>query len=124
MIQDTEAREKLHVLTEKYAASLEKINVLTEQNAKLLVIQSRQTALEEENYNYREALAKLKREQEGWIKTFKDREKEVVELELRLKKERGEAELMEEMLGNKITELENNLEQEKKKTWWDKLRGR
>ena len=74
--------------------------------------------------NYREALAKLKREQEGWIKTFKDREKEVVELELRLKKERGEAELMEEMLGNKITELENNLEQEKKKTWWDKLRGR
>ena len=88
------------------------------------MIQSRQTALEEENYNYREALAKLKREQEGWIKTFKDREKEVVELELRLKKERGEAELMEEMLGNKITELENNLEQEKKKTWWDKLRGR
>ena len=80
--------------------------------------------MEEENYNYREALAKLKREQEGWIKTFKDREKEVVELELRLKKERGEAELMEEMLGNKITELENNLEQEKKKTWWDKLRGR
>lgn len=124
VIQDTEAREKLHVLTEKYAASLEKINVLTEQNAKLLVIQSRQTALEEENYNYREALAKLKREQEGWIKTFKDREKEVVELELRLKKERGEAELMEEMLGNKITELENKLEQEKKKTWWDKLRGR
>ena len=51
VVQDQAAREKLLEVTEKYAAAMEKITLLTEQNAQLLVIQSKQRFLEEENKN-------------------------------------------------------------------------
>lgn len=43
VIQDTSARDELLQLHKKYAAAMEKITALTEQNAQLLVIQSKRT---------------------------------------------------------------------------------
>ena len=42
VIQDTEAREKLQALTEKYIKVLEENKLLVEQNAQLLVTQAKQ----------------------------------------------------------------------------------
>ena len=111
-------------VTEKYAAAMEKITLLTEQNAQLLVIQSKQRFLEEENKNLtddldrtEQELRKITDEQKGWMRTFKSQEKEVAESEMLLKREREEHRMQ-------LAKLQSELEAEKNKTWWDKLRGR
>lgn len=124
VVQDPAARDKLLEVTEKYAAAMEKITLLTEQNAQLLVIQSKQRFLEEENKNLTEdlnrteqELRKIADEQKGWMRTFKSQEKEVAEAEMLLKREREEHRMQ-------LAKLQSELESEKNKTWWDKLRGR
>ena len=124
VVQDQAAREKLLEVTEKYAAAMEKITLLTEQNAQLLVIQSKQRFLEEENKNLtddldrtEQELRKITDEQKGWMRTFKSQEKEVAEAEMLLKREREEHRMQ-------LAKLQSELEAEKNKTWWDKLRGR
>lgn len=113
VIQDQEAREKLQEVTEKYAAAMEKITALTEQNAQLLVIQSKQRFLEEEIKERDQELLRLQRENENWMHTFKSQEREIYEYEADLKES-----------NKQIAELRSQLEREKNKTWWDKLRGR
>lgn len=124
VVQDQAAREKLLEVTEKYAAAMEKITLLTEQNAQLLVIQSKQRFLEEENKNLtddldrtEQELRKITDEQKGWMRTFKSQGKEVAEAEMLLKREREEHKMQ-------LAKLQSELEAEKNKTWWDKLRGR
>ena len=124
VVQDHAARDKLLEITEKYAAAMEKITLLTEQNSQLFVIQSKQRFLEEENKNLAEELnrteqqlRKITDEQKGWMRTFKAQEKEVAEIETLLYKERDEHR-------KQLSELQNQLEAEKNKTWWDKLRGK
>ena len=124
VVQDQAARDKLLEVTEKYAAAMEKITLLTEQNAQLLVIQSKQRFLEEENKNLtddldrtEQELRKITDEQKGWMRTFKSQEKEVAEAEMLLKREREEHRMQ-------LAKLQSELEAEKNKTWWNKLRGR
>lgn len=106
VIQDTEAREKLQALTEKYIKVLEENKLLVEQNAQLLVTQAKQKYLEEEN---RSLSAEL---DEG------ARYAEYLENELEKRK------ASYEFLQRQFKTVESNLEMEKKKSWWDKLRGR
>lgn len=127
VIQDTSARDELLQLHKKYAAAMEKITALTEQNANLLIIQTKQQALEEDlNQKEREIddlrkdcsaamekYNKLKREKDNWVDTFKSQEKEIFHYEESLRKEREENE-----------KLQKQLAAERQKTWWDKLRGR
>ena len=115
VVQDQAAREKLLEVTEKYAAAMEKITLL---------IQSKQRFLEEENKNLtddldrtEQELRKITDEQKGWMRTFKSQEKEVAEAEMLLKREREEHRMQ-------LAKLQSELEAEKNKTWWDKLRGR
>lgn len=51
------------------------------------------------------------------MRTFKSQEKEVAEAEMLLKREREEHKMQ-------LAKLQSELEAEKNKTWWDKLRGR
>ena len=106
VIQDTSARDELLELHKKYAVAMEKITALTEQNSQLLVVQSKQKYLEEENRNLSAELDEGVRYAEY--------------LENELEKRKGAYEFLQRQLKT----VEFNLEVEKKKTWWDKLRGR
>lgn len=124
VIQDTSARDDLLELHKKYAVALEKIEALTEQNAKLLVIQSKQRFLEEENISLADELDerdqklnKLLEEKAYWERQWKSQEKEISQLEEIVKRERVTTEYQ-------IDELKKKLNEEKAKSWWDKLRKR
>lgn len=106
VIQDTEAREKLRAITEKYINVLEENKLLVEQNAQLLVIQSKQNYLEEENRNLSDELD------------------ERVRYSQYLEKKLEEQKASYEFLQGQFKTVKFNLEVEKNKTWWDKLRGR
>lgn len=106
VIQDTEAREKLQAITEKYINVLEENKLLIEQNAQLLVIQSKQKYLEEENRN-------LSAELDEGVRYAQYLEKKIEEQKASY-----------EFLQGQLKTVEFNLAVEKKKTWWDKLRGR
>lgn len=106
VIQDAEAREKLQAITEKYINVLEENKLLVEQNAQLLVIQTKQKYLEEENRN-------LSAELDEGV-----RYAEYLEDELEKRK------ASYEFLQRQFKKVESDLEMEKKKNWWDKLRGR
>ena len=105
VIQDTSARDELLQLHKKYAAAMEKITALTEQNAQLLVIQSKQNYLEEENRNLSDELD--------------ERVRYAKFLENELEKKKASYELLQ----GQLKTIKLNLEIEKNKTWWDKLRG-
>ena len=106
VIQDTSARDELLQLHKKYAAAMEKITALTEQNAQLLVIQSKQNYLEEDNRNLSDELD--------------ERVRYAKFLENELEKKKASYELLQ----GQLKTIKLNLEIEKNKTWWDKLRGR
>lgn len=106
IIQDTSARDELLELHKKYVVAMEKITALTEQNAQLLVIQSKQRYLEEENRNLSDELDECARYSQS--------------LEKALENQRESCEFLQ----GQIKTLEFNLAMEKKKSWWDKLRGR
>ena len=86
VICDTEARDRLAVLQEKYISLLEENKRLTQENA-------------------------------NWVKEFNSQSREIAGLENLLAKERQEQR-------NREAQLQQELEKEKNKTWWDKLRGR
>ena len=85
---------------------LEENKLLVEQNAQLLVTQAKQKYLEEENRN-------LSAELDEGV-----RYAEYLENELEKRKSSYE------YLQRQFKTVEFNLEMEKKKSWWDKLRGR
>lgn len=106
VIQDVAARDKLQEITEKYAAAMEKITALTEQNAQLLVIQSKQRFLEEENRNLVDKIDERDRQLQEISDKVENRERKV------------------KVLQRDIQFLKEQLEVERNKSWWDKLRGR
>lgn len=106
VIQDSEAREKLQAITEKYINVLEENKILIEQNAQLLVIQSKQKYLEEEN------------------RTLSAELDESVRFTQFLENELEKKKASYEFLQGQFKTIKLNLEIEKNKTWWDKLRGR
>lgn len=106
VIQDTSARDELLQLHKKYAAAMEKLTALTEQNSQLMVIQLKQKSLEEENLNLSDELD--------------ERVRYAQFLENELEKQRTSYEFLKGQLKN----VEFNLAVEKKKSWWDKLKGR
>ena len=106
VIHDKEARDKLQEITEKYAAAMEKITALTEQNAQLLVIQSKQRFLEEEN----ESLSDM----------IDERDRELQHI----KKELEKAEADNGYFKRQLQTLEFNYALEKEKPWWKKLIGK
>ena len=72
-----------------------------------------QKQLEAKNFE----LKQLQTEKADWVSIFKDREREVVQLQLKMKDE-------QEQHLQQINELNDALEKEKNKSWWQKLRGK
>ena len=97
VICDTEARDRLAVLQEKYISLLEE------------ELKAHQKELEE--------LRSLRKEQRSWVKEFNSQSREIAGLENLLAKERQEQR-------NREAQLQQELDKERNKTWWDKLRGR
>ena len=97
VICDTEARDRLAVLQEKYISLLEE------------ELEAHQKELEE--------LRSLRKEQRSWVKEFNSQSREIAGLENLLAKERQEQR-------NREAQLQQELDKERNKTWWDKLRGR
>ena len=56
-------------------------------------------------------------EQRSWVKEFNSQSREIAGLENLLAKERQEQR-------NREAQLQQELDKERNKTWWDKLRGR
>ena len=154
IIQDNSARDELLELHKKYTAAMEKITALTEQNAQLLVVQSKQRFLEEENMEQAAEIQRLNGQlNESWTHS-EEAVKQLLLSELRkgvkyrplIEKYEGMAlEELFEVLSDKntrnleqiekleqeatewkrdYTSMKKALEEEKKKSWWDKLRGR
>lgn len=120
VICDTEARDRLAVLQEKYISLLEENNRLTQENANLMLEHHKNMLLEEELEAHQkelEELRSLRNEQRSWVKEFNSQSREIAGLENLLAKERQEQR-------NREAQLQQELEKEKNKTWWDKLRGR
>lgn len=99
VICDTEARDRLAVLQEKYISLLEENNRLTQENANLMLAHHKNMLLEEELEAQQQELHSLRKEQRSWVK---DRQEQ----------------------RNREAQLQQELEREKNKTWWDKLLGR
>lgn len=99
VICDTEARDRLAVLQEKYILLLEENNRLTQENANLMLAHHKNMLLEEELEAQQQELHSLRKEQRSWVK---DRQEQ----------------------RNREAQLQQELEREKNKTWWDKLLGR
>lgn len=106
VIQDTAARDELLELHKKYALAMEKITALTEQNANLLVVKSKQLFLEEENKNLSEKL--------------NEREEQLQNLKIELEQQKNSYKFLQ----GQLETAKVNYQLEKNKTWWDKLRGR
>ena len=106
VIQDTSARDELLELHKKYAVAMEKITALTEQNADLLVVKSKQLLLEGENRNLSEKL--------------NESEEQLQNLKIKLEQQKNSYDILKSQLD--IAEF--NLQAERNKSWWDKLRGR
>ena len=64
-----------------------------------------------------EELRSLRNEQRSWVKEFNSQSREIAGLENLLAKERQEQR-------NREAQLQQELDKERNKTWWDKLRGR
>lgn len=64
-----------------------------------------------------EELRSLRKEQRSWVKEFNSQSREIAGLENLLAKERQEQR-------NREAQLQQELDKERNKTWWDKLRGR
>lgn len=110
VIQDASARERLQEIEAKYINLLEENNRLIQEMANLKLVQYKQRFLEEsvkqKDYEIEELYSKLERE-----KAEKESVRAVaIEENKKLKEE----------LANK----EKQLEIEKNKSWWDKLRRR
>lgn len=99
VICDTEARDRLAVLQEKYISLLEENNRLTQENANLMLAHHKNMLLEKELEAQQQELHSLRKEQRSWVK---DRQEQ----------------------RNREAQLQQELEREKNKTWWDKLLGR
>lgn len=99
VVQDVEARDRLAVLQEKYISLLEENNRLTQENANLMLAHHKNMLLEEELEAQQQELHSLRKEQRSWVK---DRQEQ----------------------RNREAQLQQELEREKNKTWWDKLLGR
>ena len=120
VICDTEARDRLAVLQEKYISLLEENNRLTQENANLMLEHHKNMLLEEELEAHQkelEELRSLRKEQRCWVKEFNSQSREIAGLENLLAKERQEQR-------NREAQLQQELDKERNKTWWDKLRGR
>lgn len=120
VVQDVEARDRLAVLQEKYISLLEENKRLTQENANLMLEHHKNMFLEEELEAHQkelEELCALRKEQRSWVKEFNSQSREIAGLENLLAKERQEQR-------NREAQLQQELEKEKNKTWWDKLRGR
>ena len=120
VVQDVEARERIAELQEKYIFLLEENSRLTQENANLMLEHHKNMLLEEEleaQQKELQELRSLRKEQRSWVKEFNSQSREIANLENLLAKERQEQRIRE-------TKLQQELEREKNKTWWDKLRGR
>lgn len=113
VIPDLDARDRLAALQEKYIAILEDNNRLTQENANLMLSHHKNMLLEEELESQRNELRSLRQEKNEWMKSFKYQEEEIFKLEELVKKERQDQQ-----------KLKKELQQEKNKSWWDKLRNR
>lgn len=93
VICDTEARDRLAVLQEKYISLLEENNRLTQENANLMLEHHKNMLLEEELEAHQkelEELRSLRKEQRSWVKEFNSQSREIAGLENLLAKERQE----------------------------------
>lgn len=131
IVKDTAAREKLQELQEKYATVLEENNRLTKDNANLLLLQHKQhllememeeknQLLEESRINVVKILEEKTAIEENAAYQIDSRDKRILNLEARdswITEKWGKEQ-------DKVQELQEQLEREKSKTWWDKLRGR
>ena len=92
----------------------------TQENANLMLEHHKNMLLEEELEAHQkelEELRSLRKEQRSWVKEFNSQSREIAGLENLLAKERQEQR-------NREAQLQQELDKERNKTWWDKLRGR
>jgi len=123
VIHDPELQEEVRQLHKKYEAVLEENKHLVQENANLMLAHHKNLLLEEELKSQQKELQELrslKKEQRSWVKEFNSQSREIAGLENLLAKERQEQRNREAQL----QQVQQELEKEKNKTWWDKLRGR
>lgn len=103
VIQDASARERLQEIEAKYINLLEENNRLIQEMANLKLVQYKQRFLEE---------------------SVKQKDYEIEELYSKLEREKAVASEENKKLKEELANKEKQLEIEKNKSWWDKLRGR